>query len=148
MRYIIVEDERHALQHINNLIKTLRPSWTPVFLGGSVKETVNFLNKEKQPDLCFFDVELNDGDCFEILRNTDINCPIIFTTGYDDYILKAYKVNSVDYLLKPIFKADLEAAIIKFEKYYFEDVDRIDTLEDCVSDKEEKLEKWDADYAS
>ncbi len=120
MKYIIVEDEPFALRHLEGLIKQLRPSWELLFTGGSVKETVEFLKSGQSPDISFFDVELRDGDCFEILDEVDLACPIIFTSAYDDYILKAYKVNSVDYLLKPIFKPDMEVAINKFEKFHFE----------------------------
>ena len=82
----------------------------------SVEETEEWLANNKEPDLVFMDVQLSDGICFEIFENTEIGCPIIFTTAYDEYAIKAFSVNSIDYLLKPINEQELEKSLIKYEK--------------------------------
>src|SRR5262249_36538398 len=78
--------------------------------------TVNWLEENPAPDLILMDIELSDGQSFEIFNQATIKSPVIFTTSYDEYALKAFKVNSIDYLLKPIQKEDLEAALQKLKK--------------------------------
>ena len=82
----------------------------------SIKSTVEWLQENPQPDLILMDIELADGQSFEIFNLAEIKCPVIFTTSYDEFALKAFKVNSVDYLLKPIQKDELRAALDKFKK--------------------------------
>ncbi len=82
----------------------------------SISGTVSWLQENEPPDLIFMDIELSDGQSFEIFKLTDVKCPVVFTTSYDEYALKAFKVNSIDYLLKPIQQPELEAAIRKFKR--------------------------------
>jgi DNA-binding LytR/AlgR family response regulator len=82
----------------------------------SIKSTVEWLQQNPQPDLILMDIELADGQSFEIFNLVDVKSPVIFTTSYDEYALKAFKVNSVDYLLKPIQKDELQAALTKYKK--------------------------------
>lgn len=118
MNYIIIENERLALDLIKTLIKRVRPQWELAYTAATVEDAVNFFKTNPDIDLCFMDIELNDGDCFCIFEEVEIGAPVIFTTAYDEFMLKAFKVHSVDYLLKPILETDVEKAILKFERYY------------------------------
>ena len=116
MKILIVEDEELA---VKKLRKTLADVEENVEIAGttdSIKSTVEWLQENPQPDLILMDIELADGQSFEIFNLTEIKCPVIFTTSYDEFALKAFKVNSVDYLLKPIQKDELQAALDKFKK--------------------------------
>ena len=91
----------------------------------SIKSTVNWLQNNPSPDLILMDIELADGQSFEIFNHVQVKSPVIFITSYDEYALKAFKVNSVDYLLKPVQKEDLQAALEKYremKKMYTSDV--------------------------
>lgn len=116
LSYIIVEDEFYALENLRRTISSLRPQWQPVFTAESVAETVRFFSQGGRCDLAFMDIELVDGNCFDIFSQTDVDVPVIFTTAYDQYAIKAFKVNSVDYLLKPVSEEAALGAVLKFEK--------------------------------
>ncbi len=113
--YLIVEDERLLAGRLERLIGHLRPSYECVEAKVSVEETTEYL-RSNSVDLIFMDIELADGDCFDIFRELELDTPVIFTTAYDQHAIKAFKVNSVDYLLKPVEEQPLLAAIEKFEK--------------------------------
>ena len=116
MKVLIVEDEDLA---VKKLTKTLNATDDIIEVMGvtdSIKSTVEWLQQNPQPDLILMDIELADGQSFEIFNLTEVKSPVIFTTSYDEYALKAFKVNSVDYLLKPIQKDELQAALDKFRK--------------------------------
>lgn len=117
IRYAIIEDEIYARQSLERKIQMQRPEYEKLFEANSVKEAIGLLQQFKELDLIFMDVELSDGICFEIFEAVNVVCPIIFTTAYDDYAIKAFKVNSMDYLLKPIVDADLALALSKFERF-------------------------------
>ena len=116
IRAIIIEDEDAA---INRLMKELgRVKETDFEVLGSfdsVSASVSFLKENKDIDLIFMDIQLTDGLSLEIFKQVELNCPVIFTTAYDEYALQAFKVNSIDYLLKPIDPAELKAAIDKYK---------------------------------
>lgn len=114
MNIAIIEDEAPALSRIKNLLAEVAPHSTIVFTADSIESAIVLFKKYTTIDLALFDIELADGQSFEILKQTEITCPIIFTTAYDEYALKAFKLNSIDYLLKPIDKVELENAITKF----------------------------------
>lgn len=116
LRYAIIEDNVFALEMLKRLVAKLRPSYELVFTGGTVAEAVNLL-KTATPDLLFLDIELSDGKCFNIFENQNTTIPIIFTTAYSEFAIQAFKVNSVDYLLKPITELDLAHALDKFEMF-------------------------------
>ncbi len=118
MKYIIIENEELALDLLKAIVNRLRPDWELVFTAESVEETVNFINEGGNADLCFMDIDLNDGECFNIFSESDFNIPTIFTTAYDEFTLRAFKVNSIDYLLKPILDTDVETGLAKFEKLH------------------------------
>jgi DNA-binding LytR/AlgR family response regulator len=98
------------------MIAELRPRWTIVEVIESVSDSIDWL-KQNQADLIFMDIQLVDGVCFSIFEKIEVNNPVIFTTAYDNYAIQAFKVNSIDYLLKPIKEEDLLRAITKFEKH-------------------------------
>lgn len=118
MRILIVENEKPAADRLIRLLKKLDNS---VIISGiieTVEGTINWLQNNSSPDLILMDIQLDDGLCFEIFETINIETPVIFTTAYDEYTLKAFKVNSVDYLLKPVDEDQLKAALTKFRKIY------------------------------
>ncbi len=114
-RIVIIEDEPFAADHLAVLIERLKPEMTVVAKIPTVKESVQWLQRNTDYDLVFTDIQLADGICFEIFQQVEIPVPVIFTTAYDQYALRAFKVNSVDYLLKPIDKPSLAGAFAKLE---------------------------------
>lgn len=112
MNALIIEDETLASRH---LMQVLEKTGGISVIGTmeSISETIEWFNGNKQPDVVFMDIHLADGIAFEIFNHVNISCPIVFTTAYDEYALKAFKVNSVDYLLKPIEVSDVQAALKK-----------------------------------
>lgn len=116
MRIAIIEDELPARQQLISLLSKLGRGIEVVFEAASVKEAVQYLQPQPQLDLIFLDVQLNDGLSLDIFKKTETLCPIIFATAYDQYMLKAFQENSIDYLLKPIKQGDLEQALLKYDK--------------------------------
>lgn len=116
MKYAIIENEEFARINLREMVKTLRPDYILAFTAETIEESVRNLKKSADINLIFMDIELDDGNCFEIFNQTDIKIPVIFTTAYDEYAVRAFKVNSIDYLLKPISEDEVETAIRKFEK--------------------------------
>ncbi|WP_319499788.1 LytTR family DNA-binding domain-containing protein [uncultured Draconibacterium sp.] len=115
MRVIIVEDELHNYRLLRGMVEKLRPEWQIVEWFESVKSTVAWLQSTPAPDLIFMDIQLTDGISFSIFEQVDVTSMVIFTTAYDEYALRAFQVNSIDYLLKPIKEEKLRLAIEKFE---------------------------------
>jgi len=116
MKVIIIEDEKPAARRLSRMLNEL--SIEPLTMLHSVEESVNWFLKNEHPDLIFLDIQLSDGLSFEIFDEVEIKSAIIFTTAYDEYALKAFKLNSVDYLLKPIDSDELEQAVQKFKSLY------------------------------
>lgn len=116
MKAIIVEDEYLAAQALETLAREIEPQMEILTVLQSIDESVEWFHSHSMPDLIFMDIHLADGSSFAIFDEVNITCPIIFTTAYDEYALKAFEVNSVDYLLKPIGKPDMERAIGKFKR--------------------------------
>ena len=110
---LIIEDESIAVQNLRRLLADYAPDYSVAAVLQSIEESVEYFQQNAQPDLCFMDIHLADGLAFRIFEQTRVECPIIFTTAYDQYALQAFKVNSIDYLLKPINKDDLRRAIDK-----------------------------------
>src|SRR5690606_41057309 len=117
MRYLIVEDERFASEELKRMMMKLRPDYQLDMQTKTVIDTIGFL-KESAVDLILMDIRLADGNCFEIFNHVEVTTPVIFTTAYDEHAIKAFKMNSIDYLLKPFNETELEAALIKFEKIF------------------------------
>lgn len=116
MNVLIIEDEPFAQQELTRILTGLEPDIRIIKCLDSVEESVAFLEAAAQPDLIFMDIQLSDGVSFEIFDRTEVKPPVIFTTAYDEYAIKAFKVNSIDYLLKPIEEEDLARALKKFRK--------------------------------
>lgn len=117
MRVLIVEDESMAAKRLSNMLLKLEPDAEILEVLDSVKTAVKWLSAN-EADLLFFDIQLADGLSFEILNQVHINTPIIFTTAFDEYAIKAFKVNSIDYLLKPIDPEELQNALDKFHQNF------------------------------
>ena len=116
MNVLIIEDEAPAFRRLQKLIQEINPQIEIVEVIDSVKEAIKWLNTYAAPDLIFMDIQLADGLSFEIFEEVKVTKPVIFTTAYDEYTLKAFKVNSVDYLLKPLDKEALAQSIRKYEE--------------------------------
>lgn len=114
MKTIIIEDEKPAARYLVKLLQ--EEAIEPLAMLNSVKESVQWLTENEEPDLIFLDIQLGDGISFEIFEKVQPKSAIIFTTAYDEFALKAFKFNSIDYLLKPINKVDLRKAIAKFRE--------------------------------
>ncbi|WP_430814921.1 LytR/AlgR family response regulator transcription factor [Carboxylicivirga sp. RSCT41] len=114
MRLLIIEDEHLAAKRLIQMVLQLHPDAEVCAVCDSVEQSVQWIKSNTQPDLAFFDIQLGDGISFEIFKQCQVNFPIIFTTAYDQYAVQAFKVNSLDYLLKPIDKDELKQAIDKF----------------------------------
>lgn len=115
MKALIIEDEMMAAQSLQKLLAKVSPDTEVLDVLETVEESVEWLTSHAMPDLLFMDIHLADGSSFAIFDKVDVTAPVIFTTAYDEYALKAFEVNSIDYLLKPIHKGDLERALRKFE---------------------------------
>ncbi|WP_313384652.1 LytTR family DNA-binding domain-containing protein [Chishuiella sp.] len=114
MKIIIIEDEKPAARLLKRRVEKLGYEITEML--HSVEESVSWLESNPHPDLIFMDIQLSDGLSFEIVNQVELSSAIIFTTAYDEYVLKAFKLNSIDYLLKPVDEEELKFALSKFEK--------------------------------
>lgn len=117
MKYLIVEDERFAYEELKRMMTELRPGYSLDKRTKTVIDTIAFL-KTSAVDLILMDIRLADGNCFEIFNHVEVSTPVIFTTAYDEHAIKAFKFNSIDYLLKPFDEKELEAALTKFEAIF------------------------------
>ena len=115
-RVVIVEDETAAAVNLKNMLASLVPGVEIVEVLESVEEAVEFFQRDVEADVVFMDIHLADGDSFRIFQSVDISIPIIFTTAYDEYALEAFKVNSIDYLLKPFKEEELQRALDKLHR--------------------------------
>ena len=118
MRVIILEDEAGAAQNLLDLLKELDSYVEVVAVLESVSGTLNWLENNPAPELGYFDIRLADGESFELFELVSITFPVIFITAYDEYALKAFKVNSIDYLLKPVDIESLKMALHKYQNLY------------------------------
>ena len=116
MKILIVEDEDLAVKKIRKTLALVDSEAIVAGVTDSIQSTVSWLQDNPQPDLILMDIELADGQSFEIFKLIEVKSPVVFTTSYDEFALKAFKVNSIDYLLKPVQKEDLEAAMNKFKR--------------------------------
>jgi DNA-binding LytR/AlgR family response regulator len=118
MKVLIIEDEQAAVRRLEKLLLEVAPDTTVLDSLDSVEAAVNWFYKNAPPDLVLLDIHLADGPSFEIFNHVKLSCPIIFTTAYDEYAIQAFKVNAVDYLLKPLKVGELQAAIEKYRSIY------------------------------
>ena len=115
-RVIIVEDETAAVVNLRSMLQNIKPEIEIIATLESVDEAVEYFSSKVDADIVFMDIHLADGDSFRIFRSVDIDIPVIFTTAYDQYALQAFKVNSIDYLLKPFQEEELRRSIEKLER--------------------------------
>lgn len=116
MKALIIEDEVMAAKALKKLLGDVSPDTDVVAVLESIEDSVEWISKHPMPDLMFMDIHLADGSSFAIFDRVTITCPVIFTTAYDEYALKAFEVNSIDYLLKPISREALDRALRKFHE--------------------------------
>lgn len=139
---IIIEDEVPAARLLHSMITLLRPQWTLTIIPGSVDEAVAWFKDNPQPDLIFLDIQLADENAFDFLSAVHPSSIIIFTIVYDQYAIRAFTVNSIDYIQKPIDETRLLDAIIKYETLQNRGISRLqeylDTLLDTLQHKERR----------
>jgi len=122
MRILIVEDETAACENLAVILKEIE---TEIQIAGcteSITQTVRWLKNNEMPDLILMDIHLSDGSAFSVFDKLNIETPVVFITAYDEYAIEAFKVNSIDYLLKPVRTNDLKRALEKFRKLTRQDV--------------------------
>jgi DNA-binding LytR/AlgR family response regulator len=117
MNVLIIEDEALAVRQLKTLLHDIDSSIHVVGSLDSIESSVLWLRNHPEPELMFVDIQLSDGLSFEIFKQCSVTAPVIFVTAYDEYALQAFKVNSIDYLLKPIEKRELEVSIEKYRKF-------------------------------
>lgn len=121
MKVVIVEDEHLSAQRLQGMLKKYDPSIEVLAELPSVAASVDWFKNNPDPDLVLMDIHLEDGQSFSIFETINLQVPVIFTTAFDEYTIKAFKVNSVDYLMKPLNYEELVAAIEKFKRIYGEE---------------------------
>ena len=127
MKVLIIEDEQFAQNELKRLISSLDPDIEVLDCLESIEESIDWLKSHDEPDLIFLDVQLSDGLSFEIFQQVEIKTPIIFTTAFDQYAMQAFKLNSIDYLMKPIEKDELEQAMEKYQDLHGAEAKKEDT---------------------
>ncbi len=111
----IIEDEVPAARLLHEMIQSLRPDWEVMILPGTIEESVEWFHVNPHPELLFLDIQLTDGNSFMLIEQARPDSMIVFTTAYDEYAVRAFAVNSIDYLLKPIHQERLLQTIERFE---------------------------------
>ncbi len=122
MRLLIVEDETAAYENLVEILREIDPGIEIAGYTESISQTIKWLKANKMPDLILMDIHLSDGSAFSIFDKIRLETPVIFTTAYDEYAIEAFKVNSIDYLLKPIRTEDVRRALDKFRKLNRQDI--------------------------
>lgn len=118
MNVVIIEDEHLTAERIATLLRQIDPGIKVISVIDSVKRSVEWFRSNEKPDLVFMDIQLADGLSFDIFDAVKIEAPVIFITAFQEYAIKAFKVNSVDYLMKPVSEEDLRAALAKYQRYF------------------------------
>ncbi len=143
MRVLIVEDETSSYENLREILREIDPEIEIAGNTESVVQTVRWLKENLAPDLIFMDIHLSDDSAFAIFEKINVEIPIIFTTAYDQYAIKAFKLNSIDYLLKPIKVSDVRHAIDKFRRFEHNDVayylSQLTQLTSSVSKRRRKI---------
>lgn len=140
MKILIIEDEELAVKKLQKTLSAVEENAEVIGITDSIKNSVEWLKNNPAPDLILMDIELLDGQSFEIFNRVEVKSPVIFITSYDEYALRAFKVNSVDYLLKPVQKEDLQAAIDKFKKMNIASASHGLNMESLVKSLQERLQ--------
>ena len=116
MNILIVEDEAVSARRLRAIVSEIDPTFRVLEITDSVQRTVSWLKSHSSPDLILMDIELTDGNSFDIFDQVEVKCPVIFITAYNEYAIKAFKVNSIDYLLKPVKQEELTTSIEKLRQ--------------------------------
>jgi len=140
MKALIIEDEKTAARHLISVLKEIG-NIEVIDIMDSIKTSVNWFKTNSAPDLVFMDIHIADGTAFKIFEDVEINCPIIFTTAYEEYAINAFKVNSIDYLLKPITKEAVEKSLAKLKTLSSKNESQFDIKQLINSLKQEKSYK-------
>jgi two-component system, LytTR family, response regulator LytT len=122
MKILIVEDETAAYENLVDILAMMGPDIEITGYTESIRQTIQWLQSNQNPDLIFMDIHLSDGSAFSIFESMKVEVPIIFTTAYDEYAIEAFKVNCIDYLLKPIKADEMKRALDKFRKWTQKDI--------------------------
>jgi two-component system, LytTR family, response regulator LytT len=122
MKVLIIEDEIYTAKGLVKMLTNIEKDIEVLKIIGSVEETIEYLAEKPELDLIFMDIQLSDGISFEIFSDIKVEYPVIFTTSYDEYAIKAFQVNSVDYLLKPVDQNTLQKSLDKFKKLFSKNV--------------------------
>lgn len=147
IKTLIIEDELMAQKELIRLLKAQSViQFDLLSTIESVEEAIQYLGKNAMPDLIFLDIHLSDGLSFEIFRKINVSAPIIFTTAYDQYALKAFELNSIDYLLKPILPELLEKSLTKFKNYFSSQIAANAFTESQMKAINELLNNWPKNY--
>ncbi|WP_281986407.1 LytR/AlgR family response regulator transcription factor [Aquimarina aggregata] len=133
MLVLIIEDEPRAANQLQSILKACNFEYQLLDVIDTVEDTVSWFQKNTAPDLIFMDIQLADGLSFEVFQKIEIEAPIIFTTAFDQYAIQAFKVNSVDYLLKPIKQEELALALHKFNKSNSNNIVNPDVLKQLLN---------------
>ena len=144
MKFLIIEDETAAAVNLKAILRKVAPEAEVIDVLESVEESVEFFSESThpQPDLIFMDIHLADGESFKIMDKVQVDAPIVFTTAYDEYAIKAFKVNSIDYILKPIKEEEIRFALEKFSRLTSTEEQTYRTkVEQLVEQKREERER-------
>ena len=142
MKVLIIEDEAPAYRRLNTLLTKAHPDMEVIEVIDSVSEAVKWLRNHSTPSLIFSDIQLADGLSFEIYKQIDVSCPIIFTTAYDEYMMDTFETNGIDYLLKPIEEPALNRSIAKFRKLTENGHSQQSPIDNLLSVLEKKERKY------
>ena len=142
MNILIIEDEPAAGRRLKKLLPTVDSSIQVTAVIDSVEDAIEWFRKNNPPDLVFVDVQLADGTCFEILDIIDPGCPLIFVTAYDEYAIRAFKHNSIDYLLKPVDPEELKKAVEKFKKIGKAALDRVSNIKALLEHLDSEIKTY------
>lgn len=115
MNVLIIEDEESAFENLKRILLEIDPAINIVFWLQSVEQSINWFKTNDFPDLIFLDIQLSDDLSFKIFESVEVTSPIVFTTAFDEYAIKAFELNSIDYILKPISKSSIERSIVKYK---------------------------------
>ena len=133
MKALIIEDELVAGQNLQRLFSQVADDIQVIAVLQSVEESIEWFSLNAAPDVVFLDIHLADGSAFSIFEKVEISCPVIFTTAYDEYALKAFEVNSIDYLLKPINLKNLERAVLKLRSLVSTKTDNAELISNVLA---------------
>jgi two-component system, LytTR family, response regulator LytT len=138
MKILLIEDEQAAVRRLEKLLREIVPESTILTNLDSIEASIAWLQQNPAPDLILMDIHLADGASFEIFNKTTITSPVIFVTAYDEYAVRAFRINAVDYLLKPIKSAELREAIKKYKKLHLSELPDYGQITQSIEQKDEQ----------